>query len=147
MLTREGHLVTVLRAAMVAIAAVNLLMILELVRRRQLPPKYAALWLVVGTGGVVVAAAPGLLNRTARLLRVYDPVNLLLFAAVVFLLLVCMHLSWECGRLEEETRTVAEQLALLRLEVRRAVPDGDGIPPRAVTGPNRDVLPGRAGPR
>jgi hypothetical protein len=101
----------------VLVAVLLLAVVLELVRRRQLPGKYAALWLVVGVGGVVVAAVPAGLDSGARLLHVYDPVNLLLFAGITFLLLVCMHLSWECGRLEEETRTIAEQLALLRLEV------------------------------
>jgi hypothetical protein len=35
----------------------------------------------------------------------------------MFLVLICLQLCRECGRLEEETRTLAEQLALLRLEV------------------------------
>jgi hypothetical protein len=117
-----------LRVVTVLVAVALLALIVELVRRRHLPPKYAALWLVVGTGGVAVAAAPVLLDRTATWLHVQDPVNLLLFGAVVFLLLVCMHLSWECGRLEEETRTVAEQLALLRLDITRLgeVPASNG---------------------
>jgi hypothetical protein len=41
-----------------------------------------------------------------------------LFLGFVFLLLVCVHLSWEVSRLEEETRTLAEDIALLRTEVR-----------------------------
>jgi hypothetical protein len=101
----------------VLVAVLLLAIVLELVRRRQLPGKYAALWLVIGVGGVLLAATPALLDAIARLLHVYDPVNLLLFAGTTFLVLVCMHLSWECGRLEEETRTIAEQLALLSVEV------------------------------
>jgi hypothetical protein len=106
-----------MRWTWVLVAVLLLAIVLELVRRRQLPGKYAALWLIVGVGGVPLAAAPGALNAVARVLHVYDPVNLLLFAGITFLLLVCMHLSWECGRLEEETRTIAEQLALLSVEV------------------------------
>jgi hypothetical protein len=34
----------------------------------------------------------------------------------VFLLLVCMHLSWEVSRLEEETRVLAEEIALIRAD-------------------------------
>jgi hypothetical protein len=107
-----------MRWVSVLVAVLLLAVVLELVRRRQLPSKYAALWLLVGVGGVLLAAVPAALNAVARLLHVYDPVNLLLFAGITFLLLVCMHLSWECGRLEEETRTIAEQLALLSVEVR-----------------------------
>jgi hypothetical protein len=34
--------------------------------------------------------------------------------AIVFLLIVVMHFSWELSRLEERTRTLAEEIALLR---------------------------------
>ena len=43
----------------------------------------------------------------------YGP-SAVFLGAIVFLLLVCMHLSWEVSRLEERTRTLAEELALLR---------------------------------
>ncbi len=33
------------------------------------------------------------------------------------LLLVSVHLSWEASRLEEETRTLAEEVGLLRMQV------------------------------
>jgi len=36
---------------------------------------------------------------------------------IVFLLLVCVHLSWEVSALEEETRTLAEDFALLRAQI------------------------------
>lgn len=86
----------------------------ELLRRRQLKEKYAVLWLVVGLGMLVLGVFPGLLDRVADLVGVKDPPNLLLFVAAVLLLLVCVHLSWEASRLEERTRTLAEELALLR---------------------------------
>ena len=86
----------------------------ELLRRRQLKEKYAVLWLGVGVGMLVLGAFPGLLDRVADLVGVKDPPNLLLFAAALLLLLVCVHLSWEASRLEEKTRTLAEELALLK---------------------------------
>jgi hypothetical protein len=39
------------------------------------------------------------------------------------LLLVSVHLSWEASRLEEETRTLAEEVALLRMQVESLHPD------------------------
>jgi hypothetical protein len=41
-----------------------------------------------------------------------------LFLAVTFLLLVCIHLSWEASRVEDETRSLAEEVALIRTELR-----------------------------
>ena len=103
------------------IAAVAGLLVLgvmvELLRRRQLREKYAILWLGVSVVVVVLAAFPGLLDWSAHRLGIYEPPNLLLFAAVLVLLLVSVHLSWEASRLEEETRTLAEEVGLLRMQV------------------------------
>src|ERR671937_714690 len=90
--------------------------IVELLRRRQLQEKYAVLWLLVGIGMVPLAFFPRFLDRFAELLGIANGVSLVLFAAIVFLLLICVHLSWEVSRLEEETRTLAEDIALVRTE-------------------------------
>lgn len=104
----------------IIVAAGSLVAMFELLRRRQLKEKYAVLWLAVGVGMFVLGAFPVLLNRVADLVGVKDPPNLLLFAAALLLLLVCVHLSWEASRLEERTRTLAEELALLRQKVEDA---------------------------
>jgi hypothetical protein len=97
--------------------AVSLLLIGELLRRRQLREKYAVIWLLIGIPIAVLAVAPSLLDAVADQLGVADPVNLLLFLSVLVLLGVCLHLSWECSRLEEETRSLVEEVALLRHRV------------------------------
>lgn len=96
---------------------VVLAVIVELLRRRQLREKYAMLWL--GTLVVIIPLAlfPKLLDNLAGTVGIASGVSLVLFLGIVFLLLVCVHLSWEVSRLEEETRTLAEDLALLRTEV------------------------------
>lgn len=96
---------------------VVLLVIVELLRRRQLREKYAVLWLAVSIVIIPLALFPRLLDSVASALGVASGVSLVLFLGIVFLLLVCVHLSWEVSRLEEETRTIAEELALLRTEV------------------------------
>ncbi|OLE30775.1 MAG: hypothetical protein AUG44_00465 [Actinobacteria bacterium 13_1_20CM_3_71_11] len=101
---------------------VLLLIIFELVRRRQLREKYAVLWGAVGIVVLPLGFFPRLLDTVSHLVGVVSGVSLVLFLGVVFLLLVCVHLSWEVSRLEEETRTLAEDLALLRTEVRNLPP-------------------------
>lgn len=90
--------------------------ILELLRRRQLREKYAALWLTVGVAILPFAFVPRLLDRAASYVGVASGASLVFFLGFVLLLLVCLHLSWEVSRLEEETRTLAEDVALLRTE-------------------------------
>jgi hypothetical protein len=109
----QVHVVALLSGGIVLVVMV------EMLRRRRLREKYAALWLVTALGVAVFALFPRLLDVTADRLHVIDPVNLLLFAAMLLLLLVCIHLSWETSRLEDETRALAEEVALLRLQVER----------------------------
>lgn len=91
--------------------------IVELLRRRQLGEKYAVLWLVVGIVLLVFSIFPGLLPALAEDLGVALPSNLMFFVAIVFLVGVVLHLSWEVSRLENETRKLAEDLAILQLDV------------------------------
>lgn len=91
--------------------------IVELLRRRRLREKYAALWLLTGILVVVLALFPGGLNGTALFLGIASGASLVLFLAVVFLLTISMHLSWEISQLEEETRTLAEEITLLRIDL------------------------------
>ena len=100
-------------------ALVVLALIGELLRRRQLRETYAVLWLLVAPPIAVLAVAPQLLDAVADVLGVADPVNLLLFLGLLVLLGVCLHLSWECSRLEEETRSIVEEVALLRQRIDR----------------------------
>ena len=98
-------------------ALVTLTVIVELLRRQQLREKYAVLWLAVCVVVAFFAITPGLFNRIAHTLGVINPPDLLLVLAALFLLVVTVHLSWEIGRLEDRSRSLAEELAILRKEV------------------------------
>lgn len=100
-------------------ALLVLIGIAELLRRRQLSEKYAVLWLVVGALIVVLSIFPGLLGGISHALGFSVPTNLLFFVAIVFLVFVALHLSWELSRLEDETRKLAEEVAILRLDMER----------------------------
>jgi hypothetical protein len=108
-------------AIMTGVVALLLLaLIFELLRRRQLREKYAVLWLVVGLVTLPLGFIPWSLDNVSSWLGVASGASLVLFLAVVFLLIVCIHLSWEASRLEDETRSLAEEVALIRAELREA---------------------------
>jgi sensor domain CHASE-containing protein len=60
-----------------------------------------------------------MLDSVAGSVGIKSGVSLVLFAGIVLLLLVCLHLSWESSRLEAETRTLAEDIALVRTQLDR----------------------------
>jgi hypothetical protein len=101
----------------VAGSLVTLTVLFELLRTRRLREKYAVLWVLVALGTLVIAAFPTVLARLADLVGVEVPANLLFFAASMLLLVVSIQHSHELGRMEERTRTLAEDLGLLRLRV------------------------------
>jgi hypothetical protein len=94
-----------------------LLLTFELLRRRALREKYAALWLLVSVVALVFAVFPELLNRLARALGFQVPANLLFALAALVLLVVSMQLSLELGRVEDKSQRLAEEVALLRLDL------------------------------
>lgn len=112
-MTGRAHLVLVL------ISAGMLGFVLHLLRSGRLRAKYAMLWSTVGVGLVILAAFPGLLDWTAGRLGIFYPPAAFLMAAVAFLFVLTIHFSWELSRLEERTRTLAEEVALLRDDLDR----------------------------
>jgi hypothetical protein len=101
-----------------AIVAMSILFILRLVRRRELRGKYAMLWVGVGLTLGVFAMVPDVLVPISDWVGIsYEPATFFL-AAFAFLFLVIVQFSWELSRLEERSRLLAEELALLRAEVR-----------------------------
>lgn len=91
--------------------------ILFLLRRRQLRGKYALLWTAAAISLGLLAVFPGLLTRISEWLGVTYPPILFAVVAIGFLLVIVIQFSWELTRQEDRTRTLAEELALLRSEL------------------------------
>ena len=107
---------------------VLMLVILRLVRRRQLRAKYSLLWLAVGVAFVVLGVSPGLLDWAAHRTGVAYAPDLLFLVGTLFLVLVVMHLSWEVSRLEDRCKILAEEVALMRAELREHTRSRDDHP-------------------
>jgi hypothetical protein len=109
----RAHILVILLTAGV------LFFMVQLVRSRRMRAKYSVLWFSIGLGLAVLAVWPGLLDELSDVLDIdYPPATFLLFAGA-FLLALCLHFSWELSRLEDRTRTLAEEHALLREEFDR----------------------------
>jgi hypothetical protein len=114
-----------------AMALAILITLFEMLRRHRLREKYALIWFLIALAAVVVAVFPGLLRWATDLLGLSLPSNLLFFVASVVLLLLTLQHSYELGRLEERTRTLAEEVGLLRLEIQRASGEDDAEAPQS----------------
>ena len=107
-------LIVILGAAVVGLFVI--LTVLLLVQRK-LREKYAVLWVGVGVLTILTLAWPNLLIQLTAFVGVELPVNLLFGIAILLLLGVTFHLSWELSRLEERMRRLAEETAIQRAEL------------------------------
>ena len=85
-----------------------------LLRQRKLKEKYAVLWVIVGLLIIILAGFPQLLGWASELAGFVVPANLLFTLAIFLVLGVCLHLSLEISVVEDETRALAEEAAILR---------------------------------
>jgi hypothetical protein len=112
----EGDLSTKGHIFIALVTFVAMLFILRLVRRHRLSGKYALLWTLVAAVLGVLAIWPGLLTSVSEFVGVHYPPALFLLVTTGFLFVVVIHFSYELSKLEERTRTLAEEIALLRAE-------------------------------
>ncbi|MHA7285123.1 DUF2304 domain-containing protein [Arthrobacter sp. MDT3-44] len=113
------------------LAIIIVAVVLDLLRRKKIREKYAALWLIVGAATVVLGAFPQLLAIAAETVGVEIPSNLLFALGILFVLGVLLHLSVEISSVEDETRALAEEVAILRAQLealapQRALPSDKG---------------------
>jgi hypothetical protein len=109
--------------------AASLATILRLVRRGQLKAKYSLLWLSVGVGLILLLAIPGSIDWVSERVGIYYPPALYFAVAIALLFFVVVHLSYELSRLENRSRTLAEEIALLVDDVRRLREEQRAFPP------------------
>jgi hypothetical protein len=101
-------------------AAILLLVILELVRRRRLLERYALVWL--GSGVIILGLAiwRDALTNLATTLGIAYPPNALFVIAFGFVLFLLLHFSLAVSRLADQTKVLAQRLALLEERVNHA---------------------------
>jgi hypothetical protein len=101
-------------------ATVLLFVVLELVRRRRLLERYALLWLLSGVVLLGLAIWRGLLEKISTAIGVVYPPNALFFVAFAFILVLLLHFSAAVSRLSDQSKVLAQRLALLEERVRCA---------------------------
>ncbi|CAH0129745.1 hypothetical protein SRABI76_00267 [Microbacterium oxydans] len=105
----------VIGALVLSIALLSFILWMLLTRR--LREKYAVLWLLIGVAALVASIFPQLLFWLTGALGVELPANLFFLLAILLLLGVSLHLSWELSTSEEEIRILAEEAGLAEAHI------------------------------
>lgn len=104
-------------AVSLVLSILMVIVVLVMLRNGRLREKYAILWLVIGGLTIILGLFPRLLNWAASLVGVVVPSNLLFALSILLLVGVSLHVSRELTILEDETRILAEEVAILRCSV------------------------------
>lgn len=96
------------------VAAVNLVVVLEFVRRRKLAESFALLWSAVAIGGLALVLARPWVDEFARWAGIEAGTSVVFSLAILFLVVVSVYLSVHITSLEERVEVLAEEVALLR---------------------------------
>ena len=110
---------TPFRVSLVAAAAALILLaiILELIRSRRLQERYAILWLVTGAVMFVLSIWRSGLAKIAELAGIAYPPSALFVLVSLFILAVLLHYSTVISRLSDQSKILAQRLALLEREL------------------------------
>lgn len=94
-------------------AAILLLIVFELVRRRRLMERYALLWLFSAFVLLLLGAVRPALEGLASAIGIYYPPSALFFIAFGFVLALLLHFSLAVSRLADQTKVLAQRLSQL----------------------------------
>lgn len=93
-----------------------LIMIINMLRKRELELKYVLGWLLCDIVLLIFAAFPGLMVGFSDFLGIYSPVNMIFFLGFLFSLVIIFSLTVALSRVTARVRRLAQMIALKELE-------------------------------
>lgn len=99
----------------IALAAV----IFQLIRKKKLKEQYSLLWFLTVAVILLLAVWEGLLGKISSAIGISLPSNALFLLALLFLFGMALHFSMLVSRLTDQSKMLAQKLALLDRDLRK----------------------------
>lgn len=109
-----------LQGISIAISIVVILLVVHLIRERKLREDYSLLWLMAGATLLLFSVDRHFIDRAAAFFGIAYPPSLLLLGTIFVGFVLTMHFSIALSRLSEESKRLAQEVALLKLDLERA---------------------------
>ena len=93
--------------------------LIHLLRHRKIKEKYVWMWLALDVMALGGAIHPPWVHAVARMAGFEVTSNMVFFAVILLLVVLSIHLAMVVTRLEEDRRTLTEQVAILRHDLDR----------------------------
>jgi hypothetical protein len=91
----------------------------EIMRRGLVRERFAFIWTTTSGVMVVFAIFSSVLEWISSALSFTTPSNLLFFCSTILLIAVAIQYAYELGRLEDENRKMAIEIALIKNEIKK----------------------------
>ncbi len=108
-----------LQLAAIAVTAIMLVIVFELVRQRRLMEKYSLLWLTAATVLLLLSIFTGILGWFTNLIGIATPSNALFGVAIGFATLMLLHFSVTISRVTDQNKVLAQKLAATEERLRQ----------------------------
>lgn len=92
--------------------------VIELIRRNRLKEKYALLWLFSSVVLLFFSISRESLHYVSALIGIKYPPSVIFLLGLLFLIIINIHLTSVISGLTEKNKTLAQEIALLRTEIR-----------------------------
>ncbi len=111
----------------ILVSFVFLLLIMNMVRKRQLSERFALAWMLIPVLLIVFSSNRGLLERLAALVGIYYAPAIMIPIIFGLFILVSLYFSVKVSRAEQRIKTLAQELALLKHQVARGEKDEQAL--------------------
>lgn len=96
-----------------------LILICELMRRKRLKKEYSLLWLLTAFILLILSCFRHFLDWVGRAMGIYYSPSAFFLIFTFFLLLILLHFSIIISKLSEESKELAQQVAILERELKK----------------------------
>lgn len=107
----------------IAVAVFAMLLTFILIKKGLLGLKITLPWLIVFVIVIVFAAAPVVMDKFSHLIGIYDPVNMIFFFGIIFLMLIIYSLTVSVYTNRQKTRDLIQKVAYLEEKLEKKTDD------------------------
>lgn len=102
-----------LRVFLIVGVLIYLLIIIHLLRKKDLNLKYSLIWLLTGLIMLIVSFFPEIIYKLSNIIGIYDVTNTVFMVEGLFVLMILLSITSIVSHLNERNRKLAQKYALL----------------------------------
>ena len=104
----------------IAVAALAIIFTIVLIKKEKLGIRIALPWLIVFVLIIIFAAIPSFMDWLAALIGIYAPINMILFLAGIFLMIIIYSLTMTVFSNRKKIRELVQKMAVLEEKLSQA---------------------------